>query len=376
MTFWLLLAIMTAAAMLAVLWPLVRTAPVSGSGHDVAIYRDQLRELERDVSDGEIGQSEADDARIEISRRLIAAADLAAQAQVQSLVPTPPSVPRAGARRFVAAGTVIAIPLAAGLVYGTLGSPGLSGQPRAARVASGDGAAMPAMLARIEEHLARDPDDGRGWDVVAPVYMGLERFDDAVRARRQALRLLGSSVERETALGEALSAAAQGIVTADAKAAFERAQKLDPHDPKSQFYLGLAAAQDSQPDVAARIWHDLLAQAPADAPWTGVVREALARVEPAAAGPGPGIEDMSAAAVMAPEQRDEMVRGMVERLAMRLREDGTDPEGWLRLLRAYMVLGERAKAQGAAAEARRALSGAPEKLRRLDDGIKQLDLEG
>jgi cytochrome c-type biogenesis protein CcmH len=372
MTFWLLLVLMTAAAMLAVLWPLARTRSVSASGHDVAVYRDQLQELERDLSAGEIGTGEAE--RTEISRRLIAAADLAAQTRVPAAATT-----LLAARRVVAAGALIALPLATGLFYAALGSPGLPGQPRAARATSGDSAAsMPSMLARIEAHLERNPQDGRGWEVVAPVYLRLERFDDAVKARRNALRYLGASAAREAELGEALAAAAHGVVTSEAKAAFARAQQQDAHEPKSQFYLGVAAEQDGQAGEAARIWHDLLAQGPADAPWTGVVQQALSRVEPAVVpvGPGPSMEDMSAAAVMAPEQRLQMVRGMVARLAAHLHEDGSDTEGWLRLMRAYMVLGERDKAQGAAVDARRALSGEPEKLRRLDDGIKQLDLEG
>jgi len=233
-------------------------------------------------------------------------------------------------------------------------------------------------LTRIKAHLEQNPDDGRGWEVVAPVYMRIEQFDEAVTARRNALRLLGATAERESALGEALAAAANGVITAEAKAAFERARALDGKDVKSRFYLGLAAEQDGQPDDAMRMWRDLIAQAPPDAPWIDFVREALARVEKAGPEPsaGPSAEDVSAAAAMPPEQRMQMARSMVERLAARLREDGSDVEGWLRLVRAYMVLGERDKAKNAATDARRALAAEPGKLRRLDDGVKELGLEG
>src|SRR5262249_47735029 len=118
--------------------------------------------------------------------------------------------------------------------------------------------------------------------------------------------------------------------------------------------------------------------APEGAPWIGLVRQSLARIEESASAPsrGPNAEDLAAASKLGPEQRDQMVRGMVERLATRLREDGSDVEGWLRLVRAYMVLGERERARAAAADARRALTKEPEKLRRLDDGVKGLGLEG
>jgi cytochrome c-type biogenesis protein CcmH len=85
---------------------------------------------------------------------------------------------------------------------------------------------------------------------------------------------------------------------------------------------------------------------------------------------------MAAAAEMPAEQRQAMIHGMVERLAARLKSDGADVDGWLRLMRAYMVLGERDKARSAAADARRALAGAPDKLRRIDQAAKGLGLDG
>jgi cytochrome c-type biogenesis protein CcmH len=413
MTLWFLLALMTAAAVFAVLWPLGRASTPLAADQDLAVYRDQLEEIERDLADGAIAPSDAEAARVEISRRLIAAADRAVSAPRTAAA-------RLNLRRITAVVALVAMPLGAAVLYGALGSPGLPDQPLAARVAPDDGQTIAAMLARIETHLEQNPGDGRGWEVVAPVYLRLERYDDAVKARRNALRILGETAERQADLGEAIAAAANGIVTADAKAAFERARALDPKDVKAQFYLGLAAEQDGKPDDAAHIWHDLLAQAPADAPWLGFVRQSLARVDksvaalgfgaaqddardiardleqsaPAGSGPGkppggvagaaqgngpqsgPSSADIAAAAEMTPEQRLAMVRGMVDRLAARLHQDGSDVDGWLRLVRAYMVLGDVDKAKAAAADARRALAGEPEKLRRLDDGVKGFGLEG
>ena len=174
--------------------------------------------------------------------------------------------------------------------------------------------------------------------------------------------------------GEALVGTANGIVTADAKAAFERAVALDAQDVKGRYFLGLAAEQDGHRADAVSIWRAMLTGAPEGAPWAGFVRGELARLEGGPGGPGP--DDLAAASDMGPEQRMTMIRGMVEKLSDRLHHDGTDLEGWLRLVRSYMVLGERDKAQAAAGEARHALASDPEKLRRINELVKGLGLEG
>ena len=376
---WLVLALMTAAAMFAVLWPLARSRRVDGNASDVVIYRDQLHEIERDRASGTIGTAEADAARVEVSRRLLAAAD--AQAP-----PAADPALRLRHRRWTAVAAFVVIPLGAICVYLVLGSPDLPGQPLAQRFAApADANSVAGLIARVETHLERNPDDGRGWDVVAPIYMRLGRFDDAIRAYRSALKLEGETADRQASLGEALAGAARGDITTDAKGAFERALVLDKSNPRAQFYLGLAAEQDGRASEAVDRWQSLIAHAPADAPWLAYVREALARVEPsraqtqgsgAPAGSGPSAQDVASAAEMSPSERDQMVRGMVERLAARLSADGSDVEGWLRLMRAYVVLGELGKARAAAADARRALASDPTKLHRIDEGVKNFGLDG
>ncbi len=214
--------------------------------------------------------------------------------------------------------------------------------------------------------------------MIGPVYMRFSRFDDAVKARRNALRLNGPSGEREADLGESLMAAANGIVTEEAKSAFDRALKLDAKQPKARFFLGVAAYQDGNRKAAATMWRELLKDAPPNSPWMGMVRDALGRVEdspPVAQTPGPSTEDVAAAEKMNPDERAAMVRGMVERLAERLKSDGSDVEGWLRLVRAYTVMGDRDRALAAAGDARRALGHDADKLRRLDELMKELRLE-
>jgi cytochrome c-type biogenesis protein CcmH len=249
--------------------------------------------------------------------------------------------------------------------------------PLASRMTNARGnQTLEGLIAQVEAFLERNPQDGRGWEVIAPVYLRLGRVEDAVKARRNALRINGETAERQTHLGEALVAAANGVVTADAKLAFDRAVALDPRDVKARYFQGLAAEQDGERGGAAAIWRAMLDEGPADAPWAEFVRQALARVEAAVPPRGPSDEEMTAASDLSSEQRSAMVRGMVDRLAERLRKDGSDVEGWLRLVRSYVVLGDRDNARNAANEARRALAGQPEKVRRLDELAKGLGLEG
>src|SRR5215471_3878449 len=181
MMLWSILAMMTAAALGAVIWPLARTRALQAAGSDLAVYRDQLEEIERDRADGRIGHDEFEAARVEVSRRLLGAA-----------ASTQPEAPPRGGRRIVAlAVAIIAVPLIAGSLYMRLGSPDLPGEPIASRRTGDEQAnSIAALIARIETHLEEQPTDGRGWEVLAPVYLRLERYDEAVKARRNALNLL------------------------------------------------------------------------------------------------------------------------------------------------------------------------------------------
>jgi cytochrome c-type biogenesis protein CcmH len=385
MALWLGFALMTAAAIFAVLWPLSRSGKVR-SGSDAEVYRDQLDEIGRDSAAGLIGPAEAEAARVEVSRRLIAAKDAE---QIAAPVNPAHSLWR---RRALAIVALVFVPLMAGTVYLLHGSPQLPAEPLAARMEQARKTdSIAAMVARVETHLDRNPNDVRGWEVLAPIYISLGRYDDAVRARRNALRYGGETASRQANLGEAMVAAENGIVTVDAKKAFERALTLDPDDTKSQFYIGLAAKQDGDSDKATKLWQAMLDKAPAGATWVPAVQQALAKLKggsptaqanpqpsaPAIAGnAAPSEQEMTAASQMTPTQRGEMIRGMVARLAERLKTDGADVDGWMRLVRAYVVLGERDKATAAVADARRALGRDPDKVRRIDDLAKGLGLNG
>ncbi|MGQ7792902.1 c-type cytochrome biogenesis protein CcmI [Faunimonas sp. B44] len=375
MLLWVLLAVLTGAAVLAVLLPLGRTPrePAADHGHDSLVYRDQLEELERERDAGLIGAEEAAAARTEIARRLIEAESAPSKAAK--------TADPAWRRRAVALIGLIGVPLLAGGLYLSNGAPDLPGQPLAARMQAPQGGEIETLVARVEDHLGRNPEDGQGWQVLAPIYVRLGRPEDAAQAYRNVIRLLGSSADRQAGLGEAIYLAEGGIVTAEARQAFEAAKAADARAPKPRFFLALAYEQAGEGEKAAAELKALLADSPPDAPWRPAIEQAIARVsgQPApdqrapTAEAGPSREQVAAAADMSGEERDAMIEGMVARLAERLAADPSDTEGWLRLIKAYAVLGRQEEASGAAQDA---LASAPdgEARQRIVSAARQLGL--
>jgi len=367
MALWFVFALMTAAAIFAVLWPLGRAGRPQSGGSEMAVYKDQLAEVDRDVAAGLIGSTEAEAARVEISRRLLAAAGDQRDRPAASNIKW---------RRSTAVMALVGLPILAVTFYLSLGSPRLGDFSQAQRSRTPDAARpLDALVAQVEAHLAKNPADGRGWSVLAPVLARLGRYDEAVRAYRNSIAYNGDSAERRADLGETITAAAGGVVTVEAKAEFERAVALNPDEAKASYFLGLAAEQDGRASDAASIWRAMLAKAPPDAPWRPLVQAALARAGGSAVPRLPD-EAVAAAKDMNETDRNAMIRGMVERLAGRLKQNGDDVDGWLRLVRAYMVLGDRDKARSALADARRAVAHDAERLRQLNEGLKGLGLDG
>ncbi len=366
MTLWFVFALMTAAAIFAVLLPLGLRGRAQIQGSEASVYKDQLAEIDRDLAAGLIVAAEADAARTEIGRRLLAAADQDKAAPLQSSQKL---------RRIAAVLALVGLPAIALAVYLPLGSPRMPDFPLAARNHAPGAQPIDGLVAQVEQHLAKNPTDGRGWSVLAPVLLRIGRYDDAVRAFRNSITYNGESADRRADLGEAIAAAAGGVVTDEAKSEFQRAQALQPDEPKASYFLGLAAEQDGRKADAASIWRGMLDKAPADAPWRPLVQQALARVGGPAA---PALSDktMAAAQNMSEADRDAMIHSMVERLATRLKQNGDDVDGWLRLVRAYVVLGDRDKAKSALADARQAVGKDAERLRQLNEGLKNLGLDG
>lgn len=341
-------AALTGTVLLLLLRPLRANAGSQRDGvgeSEVALYRDQLAEISRDLDRGVIAEAEADAARIEVSRRLLAADETRSSEQGMRRVANPRW--RKGTALAMAAGVPM---LALGLYLGA-GSPGLPGQPFAERMSvPPEELPLEGLVVRIERHLKEKPDDVRGWELIAPAYLALQRFDDAANAWTRAMLTGGVTAERLVARGEARAMAEGGAVSPAAKADFEKAIELDPDQPRAQFFIGLAELESGDREGALARWKALLAGAADDAPWAPGLR---AR-----------IRDMEGGPAISPED-EPMIRGMVERLAARLKTEPRDLEGWLRLIRSYDVLREPQKVDAALAKAREVFAAEPEALQEL-----------
>lgn len=366
---WLAIIAMALVAGAALLFPLLRTRAKHDrrADYDLEVYRDQLAELERDLARGVIGEDEAKAARAEIGRRMLAVS------QDQS---GPSAAPAPSPARPLAIAVAAAVPALAVALYLGLGSPQIPSLPLSARNATEGASAQAARdelarrVANLAQRLQTNTEDLRGWLLLARSLDQLDRNSEAVTAWRQVMRLSGDSAEHSGEYGEALVRAADGVVTPDARAAFERVLAADPLDARARFYVGLAQAQSGDSRAALQSWTDLVAIAPPDAPYLSTVRERIRRtageahidpdtIKPSpelrrlaeAASRGPSAADMEAMQRMSPEERQKAIRGMVEGLAARLEAQPSDIEGWRRLGRAWRVLGEREKSAQAFAKA-------------------------
>lgn len=355
MMIWIAFAALTALAALSVLVPMARARreAASPAANDTEVYRAQLREVDRDLERGLIDNEQAEAARTEIARRLIAAGRAGA-AEAES------GAKGEGGPRLARLAATALLPLAAIGLYLELGSPDIPDQPLAARIAAADaGNDIALLVAQVERHLAENPQDGRGWEVLAPVYMRLGRAPDAAAAYRNALRLLGADARREADFGEALTIANQGLVSDEARAAFERAVEIDPKAAKPRFFLAIALGQEGRTAEAISAWQALLGDAAGNEPWVEAALAELRKIggePPAQAGlPGPTAEEAEAAGAMSAEDRAQMIGEMVARLDERLARDGGSAEEWMRLIRAYQVLGEKDKTAASVKRAAAAL---------------------
>lgn len=363
MVFWLAAAALTIAACLAVLAPLARKPVVGGpaDGNDLRVYKDQLAEVDRDVARGALASDDADQARAEIGRRIM---------RIHGKEKTASAGYRSGVFRIVAAAAVLAVPVISWGVYAAIGSPELPSQPLAARLAKPPSENSPEeLIARAESHLAQNPDDGRGWDVLAPTYTRLGRFPDAIAAYQNAIRIQGDSAERSAGLGEALALANGGIVSADAETAFRRAIELEPGMDKARFFLAFATFQEGKTDEAVAAWTAMRNEPDLSPQWRSAVdyglAQAEARKQTASGAPAPSQEQIDSAAQMSAEDRAEMIETMVASLDERLRANPDDPEGWERLVRSYQVLGRPDAAKDALKRALGALGAESDGGKRL-----------
>ncbi|MGL4395561.1 MAG: c-type cytochrome biogenesis protein CcmI [Hyphomicrobium sp.] len=384
MMFWILAAVLAAGVAYVVNRPLVAATthePASASDADVQVYKDQLAELDADVARGLLTADEAAAARTEVARRILRQSAMvpavegtqsgaAARADGQSagdIAQNNQPVPSPAGGWFNAA--LVGLPVATLGLYLFYGAPGMADLPLSARLAAPvENAAASDLVAKVEAQLRAHPDDGKGWDVIAPVYMSMGRFADAAEAFANSLKLNGETPARLEGFAKASIRADKGIVSEQAKSALNRALELDPQRLEPKLWLALAAEQDGRIDDAKAAYRALLDAAPADTPWRPALIERLAALDQPQGAAGAGTADgtrppetagappaSGSAAGLSTDERA-MVDRMVSGLAERLKADGNNLEGWLRLARAYKVLGRDDDARQAIASARQAFA--------------------
>jgi cytochrome c-type biogenesis protein CcmH len=401
-TLWIVLTVLIAAASAALAIPLVRRYDARRDPDALSVLLQQLDEIDAQEKAGTLAAAEAEPLRTELKRRIL----------------TEGRSPAAAARPFatnIRAGIAIALAVAmsgaATWLYARLGNPELATTVTGPAAAEGgapaaDGGQAPpdvgAMVAQLEQRMKENPGDPEGWRMLGWSYFQLQRFADSATAYAKAAELKPGEAVYHSAQGEALVQAANGAVTPAAKAAFETARKLDPTDARSRFFLALGKEQQGDVKGAVDDWISLLNESPADAPYAQRLREIVGeaaqkagldisgRIKVAApvaqeAPPGgvpptpmrgPSPEQVQAAQQMDPNDRQAMVRGMVEGLDARLRANPRDRDGWVRLMRARMVLGESGKAAEAYRAARAAYSDDPGTLEGLQTQAKQMGVPG
>ncbi|MGF1474778.1 MAG: c-type cytochrome biogenesis protein CcmI [Geminicoccaceae bacterium] len=354
--------LVTLITMVVLVLPLVRRSRAAGrTEHELAVYQDQLAELDRDVERGVLAPDQRDAAATEIQRRLLQASRTK-DASVQ------------GQKRWLTAIVLTTLlPAAAGLTYLYLGRPGLPDQPFAARDTGTERdqrERLVRQLAQMEERADSDGLDVEGWQILARLKLVLEGPDSAILALRRGLEAFPDQPGLLSGMGEALTQRAEGVVTAEAKRFLNRSLEQEPDQPQAHYLLGLAENQEGQPEAALKRWGNLLARAPSDAPWRNTIAEAYLAVadqlgedgeallaeRPGVSPPGrPSAADVERFAGLSEDERNAQIRSMVEGLAARLEDEPDDIEGWLRLARARTVLGEADAARDALATAARHL---------------------
>ncbi len=370
MILWIILTVMIALTVAGLTVPLVRRADSRpGRGTTLGVLKQQLADLDAAGA----SDAETEGLRTELKRRILAEGKEAAQ----------PSRPFADRTMLIAAlGLAAVVALAATGLYAAMGRPDLeSGLAK-----PGAPADVAQMIRQLEQKMAENPGDPEGWRMLGWSYHQTGRFADAAVAYGRAAALDPGNAEYLSAQGESLVQAADGTVTPAALGAFTAALAADPADPRARYFIGVQKDQQGQHAEAMDDWIALLNDAPPDAPWAAEVRAFVERIAsernidisgrlPAAA-PGPTPDQMAAAQQMPADDRQAMIRGMVEGLDARLHDDPNDPDGWVRLMRARMVLGETDKAAQAYRDARKAFAGNPDQLASFKQAAQQLGVPG
>ncbi|MFW5641816.1 MAG: c-type cytochrome biogenesis protein CcmI [Roseicyclus sp.] len=404
MGFWIVAGVLSLTVAFLILLANMRSreSGAPAAAYDLQVYRDQLKELDRDLERGLLTEAEAARARTEVSRRILEADRALTRSQAAK-------ARRSGTERWVVAGGLVAVVAGAAGVYMQIGAPGYPDLPLATRVAmidearasrpdqataEADAQALPRpaipeqpereeLVLRLREIMEERPDDPQGMALLASNEAALGNFTAAHRAQSRLIELLGEQATGANYidLAEMLILAAGGYVSPEAEDALLRGLEREPRNGTARYYAGLMYAQQGRPDLAFPIWRNLMAESTADAPWLEPIRLQIEEVAalagervtlaelpqpraPAAAGPTQ--EQIDAAGAMPPEDRAEMIDGMVAGLASRLAAEGGPPEDWARLISAFGVLGRTEQARAVYEEARGVFAEDPDGLAAID----------
>jgi cytochrome c-type biogenesis protein CcmH len=393
MAFWIVAFVMAGAVAALLLLALRRGGEeASAAEADVQVYKDQLREVDRDLARGVLTPAEAEAVRVEVSRRLLEADRQTAQGATAARAP-------GVATGAVAALSAVAVVGGTFALYQRLGAPGYPDLPLATRIATAEAARANrpsqataeaevaalerpaveaseeylALMERLRATVAERPDDIQGQRLLARNEAALGNYVAAREAQARIMELLGDAATAQDHADHAdlMVMAAGGYVSPEAEAALSRVLTQDPGNGAARYYTGLLMIQTGRPDLAFEIWDGLLRSSQPTDPWVlpiraqirdlaqiaGLTDYAPPDMATAPAAPGPTAEQMEAAAEMTPEERMGMIRGMVDGLSDRLATEGGPPEDWARLIGALGVLGETAQATAIADEAETVFAG-------------------
>lgn len=341
MIFWLFACILVAVIVVFTLLPMLRKGEEADQlDFARAFYRDREAELKSQLASGEIDQAAFDAALAEQGRRLLALAKAAPEAgAAQQAI---------GRRKLAALFMLVLVPILGIGLYLNKGRPGMPDAPLASRPVAPKDFDIATAIEKIEAHLAKNPNDARGFEVVAPVYMRAERFEDAAKAWRRVIALSGETAQRQADLGEALVAAGNGLVSSEARAAFEAALRLEPASLKPRYYLAMGLEQDGRKAEALKAYEALRDELPESSARERVSAE-IARL-----GGEPKGKAAEGIAALPEKERTQAIAGMVEGLQARLFDKGGSAEEWQRLVRAHLVMGQKERALAALEKARTA----------------------
>ena len=410
MLFWIISAAL--ALLIAALFALAlltrRAEAEHPAAYDLRIYRDQLKEVERDLARGVINEADAERIRTEVGRRVLAADAQLAIADVSSQQPRSLTIVIA---------TVIALLLTGGgvAIYTQLGTPGLGDLPHKARLQASQElyssrssheaflARLPVrnapqqeagyleLVERLREAVASRPDELQGQQFLAQSEARLGNYAAARAAQSAVIRLKGEAAGASdfVTMAQMYITEADGYVSPEAEAALRRALRADRTDPVARYFLGQMWLQNDRPDRAFGLWSQLLNEGPEEAPWIAPIRQSIddiawlagvdytqpAPSEMATDMPGPTVQDIENAVEMTPEERQEMVQSMVQRLNDRLATEGGTPEEWARLISAYGSLGDESRARAIWLEAQQRFADTPDALETVRRGAARAGVD-